>query len=339
MRRLLYAIALLPIFVASGVHAAVFDSIRTIEGVGFPNLEDSWRMDTEQRWPQWSWSSSTAQVFINDVSLRAAQASGSPVMPKLLVHTSQGDWEAQTTSTINGAAYTTTTYYFANGNVPFGNIGEPFDFALAQLGEQLELQQIFIAGTTNTLSDYTESWQYIDSGANRVDTLAGGTPYAPAMIINDDDRGVIQAIDFTNAGYQLNTSTPSENKDFGFFGNAIRDLLIWLFQPPATVTAQYSAVLADIRMKVPWGWWDQVSTGFGSVSSSESATTTALSMEVPHNGVTTTVDIFDVATVTSIIPASVLDLIRSLGGVALWALFAAWIWSLVTGTKIVEDEL
>lgn len=115
------------------------------------------------------------------------------------------------------------------------------------------------------------------------------------------------------------------------------DALVWAFFPSATIQQNYVDEVAKLKTKVPWGWWSQLSTGISSVSSTDVATTTALTMKVPHGGTTTTVAIFDIQAARALIPDNVLDLIRTLGGVALWGLFGMWVWSLVTGSTPSSD--
>jgi hypothetical protein len=139
------------------------------------------------------------------------------------------------------------------------------------------------------------------------------------------------------SSYGFSTSS-ALGTDFGYFGNLLRDLFLWLFAPNQSAMNSLQSLKANAMTRVPWGWWTQISTGFGSVSSTQAATTTVLSMEVPHGNTTTTVTIFDIHSVLALIPSSLLFLIRTIGGVAIWALFGTWIWNLVTGSQGSDDE-
>jgi hypothetical protein len=125
--------------------------------------------------------------------------------------------------------------------------------------------------------------------------------------------------------------------DWGFF-TPLCDAFVWMFYPnTASIQGSLSVLASSTQSKVPWGWWTQISAGVGSVSSTVAATTTALTMRVPHNGVTTTVAIFDIHAAAALIPANVLTLLRTIGGMLIWGLFGMWIWHIVTGSRPSPD--
>lgn len=181
----------------------------------------------------------------------------------------------------------------------------------------------------------TNQLQYADCGSGF--TLVGDAK--PKTIMMALSGGTTQLTFAPNpSDYGLTGTSTAATQDFGFFGNLFRDVLIWLFQPPAVMNQVYQNQLTQLQTKVPWGWWTQISNGFSSVSSTDVATTTALTMQIPHNGVTTTVAIFDIHAAAAVIPSSLLSLIQTIGGVAMWALFGGWIWILVTGNKPGDDS-
>lgn len=195
------------------------------------------------------------------------------------------------------------------------------------------------AGTSTqyVTQPFYQFYQSSTSGTSvSLDEDSNGVPW---MIINASGNGS-SIVDYPDPNlYGLSATSSATQQDFGLFGNFFRDVLLFLFKPPSNVTQQYNDQVASLRLKVPWGWWAQVSAGFEAVSSTQAATTTALTMQVPHQGVTTTVAIFDVAAASALIPSGVSSLIRTIGGVAIWALFGTWIWVLVTGNKSSEDDL
>jgi hypothetical protein len=165
---------------------------------------------------------------------------------------------------------------------------------------------------------------------------------ASAWLAPQLNRGAIMltgtsTIPADNLAYYLfnSSNTPPIlcQNDFGFAVNPIRDLLCWLVVPSQDIENLYEYNRATLSTKVPWGYWQQISTGLGSVSSTQTTTSTALGLQVPFLNATYTVPIIDMTLIQTWIPLSVLTLIRAIGGVAMWALFGLWIWNLVTGSK------
>lgn len=233
----------------------------------------------------------------------------------------------------SGAGHATTTINFPDGSHPYSfPYGSPITFSSVSstvgINEAISVNPVMETGL-GVVGNMHLFCDGHDEGA-----LASSTYGIPALQI----VGFSSPVDFPIVGdYGLTGTTTTMTEDLGFFGNWFRDAMIWLFKPPDAVKIAYDYQVANLRTKVPWGWWEQVSAGFGSVSSTDTATTSVLSINVPHNGVTTTVAIFDIAASTALIPSNVLDLIRKIGGVTVWALFGAWIWTLVTNKK--EDEI
>lgn len=120
---------------------------------------------------------------------------------------------------------------------------------------------------------------------------------------------------------------------------ALCNIFSFLFVPSTSIIQQYTNTKTTLATKVPWGWWTQVSAGFGSVSSTITASTTAFTLQIPFNGATETIAIIDYSEMNKYIPQSLLNIIRALGGVAIWAMFGAWIWHLVTGSKPTDENI
>lgn len=133
--------------------------------------------------------------------------------------------------------------------------------------------------------------------------------------------------------YGLTSTSSATGQDLGFFGNMMRDVIAYLFKPDQSVINDYNNEVSTLRTKVPWGYWNQVSSAFASVSSTDITTTTPIALQIPYNGTTETVPIIDMTAIQAKIPPTLLELIRTLGAVGLWALFGTWIWHLVTGNK------
>jgi len=129
--------------------------------------------------------------------------------------------------------------------------------------------------------------------------------------------------------------------NYGVIGTAICDVFVWLFVPDdQAIAEEWTELTSTTQSKIPWGYWSQVSAGFAAVSSTQPVTSTAFVLQVPAyaDKPTSSVNVLNIALIQSRIPANLLTLIQVLGGIAIWAIFGTWIWSLVTGNKPAEDE-
>jgi len=137
--------------------------------------------------------------------------------------------------------------------------------------------------------------------------------------------------------YGLTSTSSATGQDLGFFGNMLRDTIAYLFKPNQSIVSNFDNEVSTLQRKVPWGYWNQVSLAFASVSSTDITTSTPIAIKITYNGTTETVPIIDMTAIQAKIPSNLLELIRSLGAVALWAIFGTWIWHLITGNKT-EDH-
>jgi hypothetical protein len=77
----------------------------------------------------------------------------------------------------------------------------------------------------------------------------------------------------TSSDYGLNATSTAANQDFGFFGNMLRDVLIWLFRPDVKVQQLYQLKKEELLdMKSPFAYFNQSISLIESVSSTVSST-------------------------------------------------------------------
>jgi len=136
----------------------------------------------------------------------------------------------------------------------------------------------------------------------------------------------------TSFGIQLLGLQPTtcDGYDTISIQGALCHIFAYLFIPSSNSVKSFNSNKTKLESKVPWGYWSQVSTELGSVSSTDVATSSAFTMRIPHNGVTSTFAVIDMNAVSGYVPSNLLILIKTLGGIAMWALFGTWIWHLVT---------
>jgi len=120
---------------------------------------------------------------------------------------------------------------------------------------------------------------------------------------------------------------------FLFFSDMC-EAMLWFFVPDAAIIADtWQQAEAKFTDKVPFGWWGQISEGFSAVSTTPVQVTSTLSIAIPlpYSHTTTTVTILDFTRIRQYVSDSNLALIRQYGAFAIWAWFAAYVWSVVTG--------
>lgn len=116
------------------------------------------------------------------------------------------------------------------------------------------------------------------------------------------------------------------------FCDTIYGALEWAIIPPTSTADYFDEQETAFSKKIPWGFWNQIKTGLLSASSTFDDTSTAIVLMIPiPGGATQTVPVIDFPTVRDRIGAKLIDQIQTLGSIMIWAMFCAWIWSLVTG--------
>lgn len=316
----------------TAVKAAVFDN--SSNAAVTQNLEASAMGGANYRYPYWTYTSSTLQLELTDVSLRAYPASYDATSTFYLhVLTDEGEWTASTTQFLSAAAgYTTTTFVFPYPH-PWATPGTDWNMWLDAPASST-LYQVFVAATSTALAEFTFDHQYsncltTDKGGadcgSYTDML--GPPYytVPQMVINEAGLGglTIWTPPPDPGLYGLNSTSSAANQDFGLFGNLLRDLLIWLFQPDEGIKAYYEAqkdVL--LNQKVPFAYFADAVTSIESVSTTISGTEMIV-------GATTTFGYFEFFNTTGIKANPIiglLDVIKFWLRIAMWLGFLFWIY-------------
>jgi len=318
--------------------AAVFDNTTPYISTGFETRSSVG--GTDYRIPYWTFTSSTLQLELTDVSLKAIGLSYDATNTLALhVWTDKGSWIATTTQFIGTAAYTTSTFRFSTPH-PWATPGSDWNMWL-EAPASSTLYQIMWAGTSSSLSEFTFSRQYFnclspDGGAadcgGSTDVL--GSPYymVPQMVLNASGTGAmtIWTPPPDPGTYGLNSTSSAANQDFGFFGNMFRDVLIWLFEPMEEVKTYYNDqkdVL--LNQKVPFAYFSDAIADIESVS----GTTSGTEMIV---GATTTLGYFQFFDTTAIKAnpiISILDTIKFWLRIAMWLGFLFWIYETIKEFK------
>jgi hypothetical protein len=185
----------------------------------------------------------------------------------------------------------------------------------------------FAISTTQTRPEVS-NFKAVDSDLNVLSSF----PFVPIMQMNGIDAG--SSPDPTQYGL---TGTSTNPGDFGLFGNYFIAAMTWLFVPASETWQTFTSDAQEtLGSKIPFGWFAQVSSTFGSLSDQET-TSTVFTIYASGTDSTYSAVFFDPQAVEAAIPANVRTLIRTLGALAMWALFFVWIWNLATG-KGGEDE-
>jgi hypothetical protein len=232
--------------------------------------------------------------------------------------------------------------------IPLDLVYIQLPFCIAMLPENYYVITASVTGSATTTLNHRyfhsasdASNGYVNRGnsveANEIDPVTGFT-----WSLNNTGFFVLNGSYTLSVPYYYIPPLPASSSsitlvcpDFGIF-TPVCDGLVWAFAPSMSYIGQSaSTTRANFATKIPWGWWSQVVDGFGSVSSTDSQTSTAFTIQIPAfiGQATSSISIFDFTDIQTYIPATLLALLRTIGGIALWALFGAWVWHLVTGNK------
>ena len=278
------------VFFSRPAEAAVFDNFN-YDAVG-RNLEASSRVGYAQfRIPLWSFSSSTLQLELTDVSLRFHDVQQPTATSTLTMHvqTDKGDWTS-TVGKVSGYGYATTTFVFPFPH-PYSTPGSTWTFWIDAPDEDALHQYWFAAYNTNTTSTDTfpEVKQYVNcvqpntgaaSCGDYTDLSVPPYWYVPEIIINASGTGALTITLPPNpADYGLTGTSTAQGQDLGFLGNMMRDVGEYLFTPNPGYLNYYDNAKADIQTRVPFGYFAEAQNAINTVSST--ATTTALAAVIP----------------------------------------------------------
>lgn len=269
--------------------SAVFDNTSSTEMIS--GAETACADPTDYRFPLWTFSSSTLQLELTDVTLFLESPNyGATTTLKLYVSTDQGTWSATTTQYTEYGIYATTTFNFSYPH-PWASVGTDWDFYL-DVPATSTLYQIMLQGTHNQIdvSAYTQFWGCNDHGLSclhQTDVYAPPYYYAPQFILNASGLGGLTATIPPNAAdYNLTGTSSAMTQDLGYFGNMFRDVMLWLFEPDSAVNYLFESKKTELLTnKSPFAYFNQSIALFNSFGTSTpevltiNATTTLGSIE------------------------------------------------------------
>lgn len=155
------------------------------------------------------------------------------------------------------SSYATASYRYKDIEIRYGK--DPFNLSL-QAFKRVD----------NIATDSFES--YIPKLTN----LDGGTTYARAFILFSGDnitfdRAIYSEIVHWEVAEPASESVPLT--DFGVFGNAIRDVALWLAIPPSTSFNQFATLRTTLLAKPPLGYFQLLRNDFDALSSASATVT------------------------------------------------------------------
>lgn len=164
--------------------------------------------------------------------------------------------------------------------------------------------------------DNTSAWDYVpvsgwtDRGATREQTIS-----------------LLGTTDFSMFGAYVSSTYDFSDPDFGWFGNAMFDVGRFFFVPSNSSQAVLDNKKSELMAKVPFGWFASASSSLSELSVTSTTTTYSFDVKVGDEA-TSTVTFFNKSELEALIPGNVQTLIRTLGAMALYALFFIWVVSL-----------
>jgi len=116
-----------------------------------------------------------------------------------------------------------------------------------------------------------------------------------------------------------------ENCTYGIFCPLISGIR-WLFVPTSGVQGFFDDRKSDLMTRVPFGYFETVSSTFAGLDpSGDSTTSTILSITASTTGVHQSVEIFNPTALEASIPSNIKTFLHAIGSMAVWALFFVWI--------------
>jgi len=166
----------------------------------------------------------------------------------------------------------------------------------------------------------------------------GGDDHVQLTTINNAGTEYYASGDLKMGMAQLITSeAPAvelpENCTYGVFCPLIAGIR-WLFVPTSGVQNFFDERKSDLMTRVPFGYFETVSSTFAGLDpSGDSTTSTILSLTASTTGVHQTVAVFDPTALENAIPSNIKTFLHTVGSMAVWALFFVWISRLAFGGK------
>lgn len=318
--------------------AAVFDNTSSTYPGGCMIYKNS---SGQPRWGEFNFSSSTQIISINDITFPVCiSAGGAPATSTIRVDISSdlGAWYSISevfapTCTLGGAS---STHIFGYGtavwNVASGTPAWPIYGVAGEFHFEISSDDVFTESIAPLIVQST--WmpdQFGDPLLNfcyQPPPASTTTGFMPQIKINGTE--IYQAPAPNPADYYLNATSSAANQDFGFFGNMLRDIMIWLFTPSEAVKINYenekSRLLND---KIPFAYFTDAVGSIGGVSSTTGGTEMIA-------GATTTLgyfEFFNTETIKANPMIDILDVIKYWLRIAMWLGFLFWLYETIKEFK------
>lgn len=287
-----------------------------------------WQPTVYSIWCTVSWKVTRNGTTANNLHVDYAENGTSPSDATIFAS------ENVTTSTLNGAYHTYSFQYCRNA--PAGSKNWIIFTEDPEVGAYYQLHVGNQNASATALGWYSLG-QVADIWTTSTNELLGSIKGTDNATDTHFYASSTDSFNFFGTPASNTTINVCSGYDLASVQGALCNIFSYLFVPSTSVLQSFADAQSMLATKIPWGWWSQVSSQFASVSTTDAVTSSTAVVSIPHNGVTSTFAILDISAIQARIPSNVLDQIRTLGGVAMWALFGTWIWHLVTGNST-EDS-
>lgn len=178
-----------------------------------------------------------------------------------------------------------------------------------------------------TESSYT-TWYKDLGGDNHVQLTTVNASGSATYASGDRKMGMAQLITSEAPAVEL-----PENCTYGVFCPLIAGIR-WLFVPTSGVQSFFDDRKADLMDRVPFGYFETVSSTFAGLDpSGDSTTSTIVSIYASTTTVHQSVDIFNPTALSAAIPTNIKNFIHGIGTMAVWAVFFLWVARLAFGGR------
>lgn len=179
----------------------------------------------------------------------------------------------------------------------------------------------------STASDYTVFTKDLDSFTN-VQISRGNSSGVYFFSSGDLKMGMSQIVTSEAPAVDL-----PENCTYGIFCPLV-SAIRWLFVPTIGVTSYLNEQKNDLMTRIPFGYFDSVSSTLRSLDTTGEATTsTSIMFTASTTQVHVTFSVFNAEDIKNSIPENIRTFIHTIGSIAVWAVFFVWLVMFATSGK------
>ena len=270
------AFTLAAVFMPARSDAAEFQNY--ISGQSYPaNIQNSHLGSPDQgAWGDFDFTTTTQPLYLHDATFPMHNYDpANTTATQLTVETPHGTWHSYSTTTLPTTdGYDQVIYYFATSTYPWILPNETMHFIFApRTGAFGSTSQLFLGLVTSTPDSFDAVWQRYDVTAD-YNFLLHSPIYVPAMRLNYSPVTSFGSFpEPTPADFGLTGTSSAMTQDFGFFGNMLKQVILFMFAPAPSSLLAFQSLRMDIMdNKFPFAWFQQAKYQLSTLGAAPSST-------------------------------------------------------------------